>query len=97
MNYKSKRWKRLREKILRRDGYMCQVSKRYGRMVEANTVHHIFPAEQYPEYQWCEWNLISLSQSVHNEMHVRDSFELTEKGRALQRRVEQRMPHVFHN
>lgn len=88
MDYKSKRWKRLRERILRRDDYMCQVSKRYGRRVEANTVHHIYPADQYPEYQWCEWNLISLSQSVHNEMHVRDTDELTEKGKALQRRVQ---------
>ena len=97
MDYKSKRWKKLRERILKRDGYMCQVSKRYGRMAEANTVHHIYPADEYPEYQWCEWNLISLSQSVHNEMHVRDTDELTEKGKALQRRVEQRMQHVFHN
>lgn len=87
MDYKSKRWKKLRERILRRDDYMCQVSKRYGRRVEANTVHHIYPADQYPEYQWEDWNLISLSQSVHNEMHVRDSAELTEKGKALQRRV----------
>lgn len=87
MDYKSKRWKRLRERILRRDDYMCQVSKRYGRRVEANTVHHIYPADEYPEYQWCEWNLISLSQSVHNEMHVRDTDELTEKGKALQARI----------
>lgn len=83
MNYKSKRWKRLREKILRRDGYMCQVSKRQGRMVEANTVHHIFPVEDYPEYMWSEWNLISLSSEQHNFMHDRGTRRLTEEGRRL--------------
>ena len=57
MNYKSKRWKNKREAILRRDGYMCQLSKRYGRHVEATTVHHIFPAsycekQNYPREKW---------------------------------------------
>lgn len=83
MNYKSKRWLRLRAKVLRRDSYMCQISLRYGRHIEANTVHHIFPAEDYPEYQYCEWNLISLSTEVHNMMHDRATRELTPAGREL--------------
>ena len=87
MNYKDPRWKRLRSKILRRDGYMCQESIRYGQRREANTVHHVFPASVFPEYQWEEWNLISLNQSVHNEMHYRDSDELTDKGKALLKRI----------
>lgn len=89
MDYKSKRWKHLRESILRRDNYMCQESLRYGKRVQANTVHHIFPAKLFPEYQWQPWNLISLSQAVHNEMHVRDTDELTAKGYALMRRTAQ--------
>ena len=28
---------------------------------EANTVHHIYPADEYPQYAWCDWNLISVS------------------------------------
>jgi len=87
MNYKSKRWKRLRESILRRDGYMCQVSKRYGRRVPANTVHHIYPADQWPEYAWQPWNLIAVSQQVHNTLHYRDSDELTQEGEALRVRT----------
>lgn len=89
MDYKSKRWKKLRERILKRDNYTCQVSKRYGKMVQANTVHHILPASQYPEYQWCDWNLVSLSQSAHNRMHVRDTDQLTDEGKQLQKRVKQ--------
>lgn len=87
MDYKSKRWKSLRAAILRRDDYTCQESLRYGKHVQANTVHHIFPAKLFPEYQWEPWNLVSLSQSVHNEMHVRDTDELTEKGLELMRRT----------
>lgn len=87
MDYKSKRWLRLRQRILKRDGYMCQESKRYGRMVEANTVHHIFPVSRFPEYQWSEWNLISLSQAAHNKMHVRDTDELTDEGIRLMERT----------
>ena len=81
--YKSARWERKRAKILRRDSYMCQISKRYGKLVQANTVHHIFPREDYPEYEWCDWNLISVSNEVHNRLHDRISGELTEEGTAL--------------
>lgn len=87
MDYNSKRWQRLREKILKRDNYMCQYSKRYGRRVPANMVHHIYPAEVFPEYQWCEWNLISLSNEAHNMMHDRDSHQLTVIGISLQKKI----------
>ena len=87
MDYTSKRWIKLRERILKRDNYTCQYSKRYGRNIQANTVHHIFPVESYPEYQWCEWNLISLSAEAHNIMHDRDSHELTDVGKSLQRKL----------
>ena len=87
MDYTSKRWHNLRAKVLRRDGYMCQWNKRYGRHIQADTVHHIYPAEQYPEYQYCEWNLISLSNEAHNMMHDRDSHQLTDIGISLQKKI----------
>ena len=87
--YGTKRWIKLRERILRRDGYLCQISKRYGRHVEATTVHHIFPAADYPEYQWCDWNLISLSKSAHGKMHDKENGELTEEGMHLLRKTAQ--------
>ena len=43
MDYKSKRWIHKREAILRRDKYQCQLSKRYGKIRQAEVVHHIFP------------------------------------------------------
>ena len=43
----NRRWQRLRQQALRRDGYRCQESIRYGKIVEATHVHHIWPAEDY--------------------------------------------------
>lgn len=66
---------------------MCQASLRYGRRVEATTVHHIFPAETFPEYQWEPWNLVSLCAAEHNAMHTREGDDLTERGIALQKKT----------
>lgn len=64
---------------------MCQESKRYGRTIEANTVHHIYTVEEYPELAYTDWNLISLSHSEHNKMHDRVTNKITHKGRYWQR------------
>lgn len=85
--YHTARWVKKREKILRRDGYQCQYAKRYGRMEEANTVHHIFPRKQYPQYAWEDWNLISVSAANHNKLENRSTGELTEEGVALMERT----------
>ena len=85
--YDSPAWKRKRALILRRDGYRCQECKRYGRMRQADTVHHIYPYELYPERALSSWNLISLCNACHNAMHDRDTHELTQAGLALQDRV----------
>lgn len=88
--YKKRRWELLRAAILKRDGYRCQLSKRYGKRVEANTVHHIFPRDLFPEYQWDPWNLISLARDVHDTLHDRATGDLTEKGAELLRRTARR-------
>ena len=87
MNYKSGKWKSKREKILRRDKYQCQHYRRYGKYVQANTVHHILPCEIYPEYEWEDWNLIALSGDAHNKMHDRETHELTKLGKEYARRT----------
>ncbi len=85
--YQLRRWDRLRAAVLRRDGYMCQDAKRYGLRVEANTVHHVFPRELFPEYQWEPWNLVSLSAEAHDRMHDRTGRDLSVEGRELLRRI----------
>lgn len=89
--YKTKRWKKLREYILKRDKYLCQDAIRYGKSVEATTVHHIFPASEYPELFYNPDNLISLSTAAHNAMHDRATNEISKKGKELQKRKEVRI------
>lgn len=84
--YLTLKWKRKRKKILRRDEYLCQESRRFGRTESAEVVHHIYPIELYPELAFEDWNLISLSNCSHNSMHKRGSHELTAKGLRWQER-----------
>ena len=83
----SNAWRKKREKILERDGYLCQHFKRFGKRIEATRVHHIYPVKDFPEYAWCDWNLISLSAKAHELMHIRETGELSEIGKALMRKT----------
>lgn len=80
--YSTKKWKDKRAHILRRDSYQDQLEKRAGRMVPATMVHHILPREQYPEYAFSDWNLISLSDESHRELHTIYG-DLSDTGRML--------------
>lgn len=72
---------------MRRDGYRCQLSKRYGKSVPAELVHHIYPVDEFPEYAFEPWNLVAVSRAAHNKLHDRDSDKLTAEGVALMRRT----------
>ena len=76
MDYKSRRWKHLRQSILRRDRYQCRECR-----------HHAYPAEDFPEFAWCSWNLLSLCSACHNAMHDRETGALTDRGLSWRRRV----------
>ena len=67
--YNSKKWKRKRETILRRDKYRCVMCKRYGRLTPATTVHHIKHYDEYPELALKDDNLVSLCHSCHEKAH----------------------------
>ena len=84
-DYYGSRWKQKRRKILRLDGYKCRVAAMYGRTEEASVVHHIYPADEYPQYAWCDWNLISVSAATHNKLENRSTGELTDLGLFIQK------------
>lgn len=84
---RNKRWQAVRKLALKRDGYLCRESARYGKIVEANVVHHIWPAEDYPEYAYELWNLLSLCQAQHDAMHDRVTRALTSLGERWRRRT----------
>ena len=86
-DYKSPRWLRARERALRRCGYECQESKRYGLKRPATVVHHVWPVEQWPEFAWCEWNHLPLTAEAHDQMHDRTTGKLTPLGESWRRRV----------
>ena len=81
------RWQHLRQLALRRDGRRCREAARYGKIQAADVVHHIWPAEDYPEYAYCLWNLLSLSAGAHDSMHDRKTGKLTAKGNAWRNRT----------
>lgn len=94
--YKSGKWKKKRENILRRDKYQCRECKRYGKTTLATIVHHIFPLEFFPELKLVNENLISLCSKCHERMHIRNSHELTELGKAWMKRVEKLLEKYFY-
>jgi 5-methylcytosine-specific restriction enzyme A len=78
--YKTTRWESKREKILKRDQYLCQECKRYGKRIPANTVHHMHPFRERPDLRLTNWNLISFCTKCHGKMHNRETDELTPLG-----------------
>jgi 5-methylcytosine-specific restriction endonuclease McrA len=85
--YKTARWKNKRERVLRRDHYMCQECKRYGKTTPAQTVHHINTLERFPELALVSANLISLCNACHEQMHDRLTGELTQAGERWREKV----------
>lgn len=67
--YHSSKWLHKRDMILRRDGYRCQECKRYGRITQAVTVHHIQHLEDRPDLALVSGNLISLCRACHAKAH----------------------------
>ena len=70
----TQRWKKKRAAILRRDKYLCQECRRYGRKrnghpVPAEVVHHIQHYDEHPELALDDGNLISLCEGCHNKKH----------------------------
>lgn len=68
-DYNGRKWKRKQQAIMRRDGYMCQNCKRYGRKREAKVVHHIKHVDEYPELAYEDSNLVSLCVGCHDKAH----------------------------
>lgn len=67
--YKSKEWEHTRAYVLRRDQYACVICRRYGRLTEANTVHHIEHLEDNWNRRLDTSNLISVCKKCHNKLH----------------------------
>lgn len=85
--YKTNKWVALRKTALIRDKYMCQNCKANNKMINATCVHHIFPIQSYPQFSYELWNLMSLCDKCHDEMHNHYTGELSKKGMLFLRAV----------
>jgi len=85
--YKTKKWKDKRIIVLKRDNYLCKECLRYGKTTSATTVHHVNPLEYNKYLALVSKNLISLCETCHNKMHVRETHELTELGKSWVERI----------
>lgn len=61
----------MREQILERDNYCCQISLQKGRIVSEKGlhVHHIIPISQNWDLRLEPTNLITLSSEMHSAVH----------------------------
>lgn len=50
---------------------------KYGKVIPADTVHHIQRTAERPELFYCETNLIPVSDAAHKEIHYRYKHEDT--------------------
>ncbi len=80
LNYQSYKWKKKSKRILKMDRELDRVAAMFGRHETAEMVHHIYPAKEYPQYAWEDWNLISVSRKTHNKLENRNTGELTQLG-----------------
>ncbi|MEA5047450.1 MAG: HNH endonuclease [Eubacteriales bacterium] len=67
--YNKQRHRKWSEEVLRRDKYLCQDCKRYGRMVPADVAHHIIPLSERPDLAYKVSNGVALCNGCHSKRH----------------------------
>lgn len=81
--YKSKEFVKLKDGILKKQHYECQVCREQGIITKADTVHHIQYVRSHPELALSEYyndngqqkrNLIAVCKSCHNKIHTEKGF-----------------------
>ena len=73
--YHTYEWVKVRSLALERDHYECQVCADLGGHRPAEVVHHIHPAEDFPEKFTDQDNLVSLCRECHETLHGRIGFK----------------------
>lgn len=79
--YKSKEWKALRLKALKRDNNECQACKRLGKYKRAQCVHHLKEVKVVPTLSLTLSNLECLCNACHNKEHDRHEAVMRDKGK----------------
>lgn len=67
--YHTGRWAKLRAAVIAKAGNKDLLAWHQGRLVPADIVHHIVPADEEPEKFYDPANLIPLSRVSHDAVH----------------------------
>lgn len=93
--YNTAGWERKREVILKRDDYKCRECGRYGKVIDANTVHHIIPLQERPDLKLNNNNLVSLCEEHHEKMHNKFNNQLSKLGQEWKERTIRKYPELI--
>lgn len=86
--YKTRAWLELREQVLEDNHWECVWCKAEGKIVPAETVHHVLEVKQYPQYALMrvvaingktKMNLVPLCHSCHDKAHKRFAWKERQK------------------
>lgn len=92
--YNSREWKEKRIVILKRDNYQCRECKRYGKVTEADTIHHVLLLTERPDLKLDNRNLISLCEECHERMHNKFDYKLSKLGIEWKDRIIRKYPEI---
>ena len=70
-HYQTAKHKEWRAKVLRKDKYLCQECRRYGRNTPATHAHHVRSREEHPELAYVVSNGQALCTACHNKVEPR--------------------------
>lgn len=88
MNYKSKKWERVRNLALRNAGYVCEECRRYGKDTYQHLhAHHVNPAKDHPSLAYDIRNIYICCRNHHNKFEDRVTGVLTDEGEKLRKRI----------
>ena len=69
--YKTRKHRKWREAVLRKDKYLCQECARYGRRTAATHAHHKIPRSERPDLALVISNGVALCTSCHDKIEPR--------------------------
>lgn len=67
--YNTQKHRKWSADVMRRDKYLCQDCKRFGRNVPAEVAHHIQPITERPGLAYSLSNGIALCNACHSKRH----------------------------
>ena len=70
-HYHSAKHRKWRERVLKKDKYLCQECLRFGVKTPATHAHHKKPVKDFPELAYKVENGVALCTACHNKIEPR--------------------------